>query len=300
MSVTESATANKVFSYLLWRLILTRPRAHRLLRRLLFPNRERFITFGVASIFIHCQEESGLYRADRAMVGVPALRDEIPMLLVLASLLEPNSTFVDCGANVGIWSANVAAMGAVLPGVKILAFEPHPVTFARLLKTMQRYSNVECHNVALSNCRRQLELAEGAGSQTFGVPKSHFQIKGHTRMVQARPLDELLVGRCGIMIKVDVEGHEYEVLSGARATLASGRVRAVLLDGCDPPYREKIIADLRGFGFELRNLRTLEPLARGQDRILALRGSSQARFLERPLAADDKSTENGGGSRRRP
>jgi FkbM family methyltransferase len=262
--------------YLLWRLILTRPRVQRVLSRVFFPSREEFVTFGLASVCIHCQEELGVYRIGRATSRLRYLRQEVPMLLAAMAVLEPGAVFVDCGANVGTWCANVAALAPILPGIKILAFEPHPGTFARLTKTMARYSNAECYNVALSDRRRHLELNEGAGSQTFGVAKSNFQIKGRTRVVEARPLDEFLLDRDRLFIKIDVEGHEYEVLSGARQALASGRVRTVLIDGCDPEYRQKIVTDLREFGFVLRDLHTLEPLGADGDRILALPGALPA------------------------
>ncbi|HLH77281.1 MAG TPA: FkbM family methyltransferase [Candidatus Binataceae bacterium] len=197
------------------------------------------------------------------------------MLMILLSLLEPDATFVDCGANVGAWSANVASMARILPGIKVIAFEPHPDTFARLVKTMASYPDAECHNFALSDRRRQLRLSEGAGSQTFGVARSHFQIERETRMVEARPLDEFLGGRQRIFITIDVEGHEYEVLRGARRTLSSGRVRAVLIDGCDREYRDAIVAEMSQLGFDLRSLHTLRPLG-AEDRILAL-GSRESR-----------------------
>jgi FkbM family methyltransferase len=260
----------RLSDYLLWRTVLTQPRIHRVLSRLLFPNREEFATFGFAPVYIHCQRELGVYRIGRAMHRYRYLREEIPMLMVLLSLLEPEATFVDCGANVGTWAANVASMARILPGIKVLAFEPHPDTFARLTRTMAPYTGVECYNLALSDRRCELQMSEGAGSQTFGVARSHFQIEHEARAVEARPLDEFLGDRQRILIKVDVEGHEYEVLRGARQALSSGRVRAVLIDGCDREYRDKIVAELSELGFGLRDLHTLAPLGAGQDRILAL------------------------------
>ena len=235
------------------------------------PNKEKWVTVGIAPVWIHCQEESGLYRAEKLQARVWAFRNEMPMIMVLMSLLRPHSTFVDCGANVGLWSANVAAMSPIVPGLRVLAFEPHPETFVRLQKTAARFPNLECHNLALSDQRRELELAEGAGSQTFGVPKSHFQISNRLHRVEARPLDDFLGGHERIFIKIDVEGHEYEVLCGARGAMKDGRVQAILIDGCDPPYRQRILDELNSFGFELRDLRSLEPLGPKQDRILAIR-----------------------------
>jgi FkbM family methyltransferase len=256
--------------YLFWRLVLTKPRVFKVLSRLLLPDHEEFVTFGFALVFIHCQQELGLYRAARAASRIRYLHHEMPMLQVLLALVKPHMTFVDCGANVGSWSANVASMSPVIPDLKVIAFEPHPATFARLLKSTERYPNVECHNLALSDCRRRLELAEGAGSQTFGVAKSHFQIKELIHQVDAWPLDNFLVDTTQLLIKIDVEGHEYEVLRGTPHTLASGRVRGLFIDGCDPEYRERIVANLRSHGFDLRDLRTLHPLSENQDRILAL------------------------------
>jgi FkbM family methyltransferase len=235
-------------AYLFWRFVLTKPRVFKVLSRLVLPDHEAFVTFGLPRFLSICQQELGLYRAGRAASRIRYLHHEMPMLQILIARPEPHMTFVDCGANVGSWSANVASMAPVIPGLKVTAFEPHPATFTRLRKTMERHPNVECHNLALSDRRRQLELADGAGSQTFGVAKSEFQIEKLTHQVEACPLDDFLPDTTQLLIKIDVEGHEYELLCGAQRTLASGRVRGVFIDGCDPDYRDKIVINLRNHG----------------------------------------------------
>jgi hypothetical protein len=55
-------------------------------------------------------------------------------------------------------------------------------------------------------------------------------------------------------IKLDVDGAEHAILSGARETLADPKLRSVLveLEG-GRPGQDRIAADLRSFGFDVRS-----------------------------------------------
>src|SRR5258708_39102353 len=74
-------------------------------------------------------------------------------------------------------------------------------------------------------------MAEGASSLTFGVPGSRFNKGGRTVKVDAVPLDKYLADHDDIIMKIDVEQHEYEVLIGATRAIKEGRVRAIMIDG---------------------------------------------------------------------
>lgn len=68
------------------------------------------------------------------------------------------------------------------------------------------------------------------------------------------PLDDVAT-ECPIAIKVDVEGYESAVLSGAQRTLANPMLRAVTLELCGSnehygASQQDIIDTMSGFGFE--------------------------------------------------
>jgi hypothetical protein len=69
-----------------------------------------------------------------------------------------------------------------------------------------------------------------------------------------------------LILKIDVEGHERQVLEGASGLFEARRVKAVYLD----EYRDRGVVDfLRERGFTFYDGRTLEPGV--TDQLLALR-----------------------------
>ena len=65
--------------------------------------------------------------------------------------LRPGDVFVDCGANLGLWSLTAAP--AVAPKGKVVAFEPNPSIALRLEEEhcLQAGDIIETHSVALSD-----------------------------------------------------------------------------------------------------------------------------------------------------
>jgi len=238
------------------RLVNRHPRFRKLLLKSFFPDRDIDIDLFGARLRINERKEIGYLNAyKRGQLSV-VFRHEAGAVTTLALLLEPTDTFVDIGANVGLFSSVVARMGYVFPKLKIYAFEPNPDTLKRLRNTLAG-KNVNIFGCALSDRSGELEFGESAESSTFGVKDSGnpFLMKGHTLRVDAATLDSLLIEGDSIVLKIDVENHEAEVLAGARRLLHSGRVKAVYLDG----YRDNTIpAMLRTLGFELFDGHTLD------------------------------------------
>ena len=63
-------------------------------------------------------------------------QEEPEDLRMLQRLLQPGQTFVDCGANIGLWS--LVAATAVQPNGKVFAFEPNPRTHQRLTQHIEQ------------------------------------------------------------------------------------------------------------------------------------------------------------------
>jgi FkbM family methyltransferase len=136
----------------------------------------------------------------------------------LAERLGPGRTFVDVGANFGVYSLVMAARGA-----SVVAVEPNPESVTRLAV-----------NVAASGA--EVEIVPAACGDKDGIMPLYLAPEENTGMtslarsnavggvkqyqVRVRTLDEILGGRRVDAIKIDVEGAEEMVLRGAQETLA--------------------------------------------------------------------------------
>jgi hypothetical protein len=126
--------------------------------------------------------------------------------------------------------------------------------------------------VALGDKAGRLEFIEGAVSHvtTLASRANAYSKKNAVFSAECRTLDSYEWNSPDIILKIDVEGQEYEVLAGAAGLLASGRVIAVFLDGFTD---QRIPGFLEAHHFSLRNARTLEPWTEKTPWLLAVRKS---------------------------
>jgi FkbM family methyltransferase len=132
--------------------------------------------------------------------------EEQEELRALRQLLHPGETFVDCGANIGLWSLSAAPL--VWPDGRVVAFEPNPVVAKRLADAAVQSSVIEVHAMALSDEPGVLPLAAGREHNLARVSGEG------EHSVAATTLDAVL-DRPPDGIKIDVEGYELNVLRGA-------------------------------------------------------------------------------------
>jgi FkbM family methyltransferase len=145
-----------------------------------------------------------------------------------------NPVVVDFGANEGDYSADV--LGFAKSG-RVFAFEPNPATYSRLFARSRELKSLTPVNAACGSSPGRLQLYDYAGSQGTGhaslypgvIEKIH---KGKSQSVEVDviTLDDFAAGH-GIstidLLKIDVEGHELEVLKGATNLLAQARIKAI-------------------------------------------------------------------------
>jgi FkbM family methyltransferase len=144
---------------------------------------------------------------------------------------RPNPVFFDVGANIGQYTKLLLRQ---FPGALIHAFEPHPGNYLRLIGNAFPANQVKCHNIALGDSHGSLTLYDRAdydGSQhaslyEASVTEFHEQAAVATTVAVER-LDEV-AAREGIthidFLKIDTEGHELAVLSGAAGLLREGGI----------------------------------------------------------------------------
>jgi FkbM family methyltransferase len=148
-----------------------------------------------------------------------------PELGVVKYLVRAGDTVVDVGANVGWYTKYMA--GIVGAQGRVISLEPMRETFALLSKCMKGHSltNVVLHNVGASECDGvgTMEVPQYAsGGENYYMARlveSARGVSAHIRQeVKLRSLDSLLGGAMSEVefIKCDVEGHELQLIKGAR------------------------------------------------------------------------------------
>ncbi|MCP9849795.1 FkbM family methyltransferase [Cyanobium sp. Morenito 9A2] len=166
---------------------------------------------------------------------------EWPDMAFVLHLLRPSDTFADLGANVG--SYTVLASGAV--GCSSLSFEPAPVTFDGLQRNLafnHLQDRVNAYQAALGSQQgsRRFSLDHGPMNQVVGDDDA-----GPTACVVVCSIDAIPKLRQAALWKLDVEGHEREVLHGARQTLAEAPPQALLIEDRSPTVQSV----LEGHGY---------------------------------------------------
>jgi FkbM family methyltransferase len=152
-------------------------------------------------------------------------------LAIGAMAVDPNSELVlfDVGANVGEWSL---AMSRDFPGARIFMFEPQPNCQAavRALKI----PNATLIPKAVSSHAGTTSLYTSgprAGIASLHSRRdSYFQSKNFDKIsVETVALDDVIEGHglaCVNLVKMDIEGHEFEGLKGAMRSLEKGTIKA--------------------------------------------------------------------------
>jgi FkbM family methyltransferase len=176
--------------------------------------------------------------------------------------------YVDAGAHRGTVFATLVDSGLVLGEAHLI--EPNPRAFAALEETVARLAPeapVHCHARALDRAPGRLRLHEsdtmtrviGAG-MAEPTPAPEDLRPGDVFEVEATTLDALAGGfdkpQIGIL-KIDVEGHEANVLAGAAHLLETQAIDLIYLEvGLDPEgtqqsYYRPLEDRLRSHGYRL-------------------------------------------------
>ena len=162
---------------------------------------------------------------------------------------------VDVGANIGLYTLMLSRV--LGKRGKVLSIEADPRYFQilkRNIKVNNGY-NVATLNVAAWSHYEDLELTRhSSGSSPTDTSVSPAKdVSAHT--VRGRPLDDLL-GESEIeprLVKIDVEGAEYQVLLGMENTLRSARP-IIIFEALTPLALTKCNAFLLGSNYAVRPL----------------------------------------------
>lgn len=170
----------------------------------------------------------------RAWKNSPGVHGLYAPATALRRIVPAGRNAVDAGANRGVYAYLIA-----LRAKHVHAFEPNPVLSDYLRRA--RVRNITVVDAALSD-------TDGEG--TLLVPKvdGEASLGSHVDAASATPvtvrlarLDDFRLDDVGFL-KIDVEGHELEVLRGAGATIKASRPN--LLVEIEQRYRSGPIAEV--------------------------------------------------------
>ena len=145
---------------------------------------------------------------------------------LLEKLVTRKSSVVDVGANIGWFTLCSATKARV-----VHAFEPEPTNFHFLQLSVARnkFRNVQLHAHAIGEREglATLFLADGSNK---GTHSTVWRVGAQELVVPMETLDRLFPSETIDVLKIDVEGGEPEVLSGARRMINEKRVRQIIME----------------------------------------------------------------------
>ena len=129
---------------------------------------------------------------------------------IISSIKEP-TTFIDIGANQGVFSLVAAANQSI---VKIHSFEPNLkiCNCLQLNFAVNNVSKYEIHNVAISTKESQINFfvsENHSGAGRISLTESNMTVQSVNHLYLNSKIAE---NHTPIFVKIDVEGHELEVL----------------------------------------------------------------------------------------
>ena len=131
---------------------------------------------------------------------------------------------VDVGANIGYVTSWLS-----LRWTQVSSFEPTPTTFCALEKNARR-ENINLYNVGLSDDHGNLLFAHNRSRPNLNQivsDKSKLKKNWLLQEIEVRTLDSYQFENVDL-VKIDVEGHEFQVIQGAIKTIQSCKPIIVL------------------------------------------------------------------------
>ena len=173
---------------------------------------------------------------------------------------------IDIGANLGSYIVPLAKQHTHL---QFEAFETQRIIYYQLCANtfLNRLSNVYAHNVGLSNEKRITnyvlpnyaeETNIGAFSIDFDTRANGYEVKseGVTERMIIIPLDAMQYEKVRL-IKMDVEGHELQVLLGAEHTLRENNYPPIIFEAWTwkfPEKRRAVFNHLEDLGYKITQI----------------------------------------------
>lgn len=189
-----------------------------------------YLVDGREVIFIH-ENANTKWRID-------TLFEKEPHTLAWLNRFESHETFIDIGANIGLYSI----WAAILSGVNVYSFEPDGQNYALLNKNifvnnLYPDKKVLAYCCAISDGIKFSELYSSACSAGSSYNDFNQRLTGRvTKFVQgciSVSVDELVASNIiphPDHIKIDVDGYEHLAVLGCKEVIESGKLKSILIE----------------------------------------------------------------------
>ena len=170
---------------------------------------------------------------------------------LIKSFITPNTDSIDVGVYRGVYSYEMSKYSKL-----VHAFEPNPILFDSIEKNLKKIiTNIRFYNNALSNKEQLISLKVPIRNKSYDKQnyEEYFQMgkasihtennmdKFETFDVESKQLDNFdFINRISF-IKIDVEGHETEVIKGAEKTIKDNK--PILLVEIEEQYTQRKVED---------------------------------------------------------
>jgi FkbM family methyltransferase len=153
------------------------------------------------------------------------------LVALFCSLIKKDNVVFDVGANVGCVSILFSGLAE-----KVYSFEPSPTTFKYLSKNIENAGlrNVTAYNFGLGSKEGESTITYSPESRSGAFVSNRLKNIGHnhvTEVIKIKTIDDMIreqkISKIDV-IKMDVEGFEKEVITGARNTLNTFKPVTVL------------------------------------------------------------------------
>jgi FkbM family methyltransferase len=192
---------------------------------------------------------------------------EIEVYALSHKILEKHQDGVvlDIGANMGTFSVPLAKNN---PRFTFHAFEPQRIVYYQLCANtfINGLDNLHCHQFGLSDKRDRFQMvvpdyATEANIGAFSVDKEtrkndyECNTEGMEETMVIFPLDDGQHANVRL-IKIDVEGHELEVIKGGIKTIKNNNYPPIIFEAWNwkpwfEPKRKALFEYLRGHGYDI-------------------------------------------------
>ena len=174
--------------------------------------------------------------------------DEEEIKLV-KSFITPNTDSIDVGVYRGVYSYEMSKYSKL-----VHAFEPNPILFDNIEKNLKKIiKNINFHNCALSDKNdlvtlkipiRNKDYNKKNYEEYFQMGKASIHNKNKIDQfesfnIQSKKLDSFNFSNKISFIKIDVEGHEKEVIKGSENTIRNNK--PILLVEIEEKYTQQKI-----------------------------------------------------------
>lgn len=192
---------------------------------------------------------------NRDVVGKSILHFGLYDLVIVETILrliKKECICIDGGANFGFYTMVMATRNKA---GRIHSFEPNPIVSRELeynVNVLNDFSQVTCHKNALSD--RSTDLFFKVNEENYGESKVVSAGEDHNFVVQAVKLEDIFVtGERIRLFKLDIEGYEFEALSGAKKLLSEGLIDHIIFEDHNT-YPSNVARFLESYGYTIYKL----------------------------------------------